>query len=225
MKLFRYLKKLRLHFRQIRYWSQYKSIETNHEIQLVNGQSFINGFKINCIGEANTLCIQGPAKIRNCTVFIRGNFNKIVINSGVFLNEVDFYMEDDHNEAVIGEHSQLMGRTHLATIEGTRIIIGKDCLFSSELQFRTGDSHSIVDLEGKRINPSEDIVISDHVWIGTKVTCLKGTNVARDSIVGATSTLCSKFEHGNTVIAGVPGRIVKTGVNWTTERIPVPTIR
>ena len=130
-------------------------------------------------------------------------------------------MEDDKNEISVGQHSSLCGSTHLATIEGTKITIGKDCLFSGELHFRTGDSHSMLNLQGKRINASKDILIDDHVWIGTKVTCLKGVHVSENSIVAATTTLCKDYAMPNVVIAGVPGKIVKKDVNWCTERIPL----
>ncbi len=74
-------------------------------------------------------------------------------------------------------------------------------------------------MEGERINPSKDIVIEDHVWIGTKVTCLKGVHVSKDSIVAATTTLCKSYDVPNSIIAGVPGKIIKNGVNWSTARI------
>ena len=64
-----------------------------------------------------------------------------------------------------------------------------------------------------------NVVIEDHVWIGTKVTCLKGVHVAADSVVAATTTLCKQYDEKNAVIAGVPGRVTRTGVNWCHERI------
>jgi len=74
-------------------------------------------------------------------------------------------------------------------------------------------------MQGNRINPSKDILIDDHVWIGTKVTCLKGVHVSKDSMVAATTTLCKTYDAPNAIIAGVPGKIIKTGINWTSDRI------
>lgn len=62
-------------------------------------------------------------------------------------------------------------------------------------------------------------MIEDHVWIGTKVTCLKGVHVSRDTIVAATTTLCKDYATPNVIIGGVPGRIIKTDVSWSDERI------
>ena len=83
----------------------------------------------------------------------------------------------------------------------------------------TGDSHSIVDLEGKRLNTSESIRIGDHVWVGINVTCLKGVHIANNSVVGAGSLLNGSFSEENVVLAGNPARVVKTGVDWLRERI------
>ena len=156
--------------------------------------------------------------IENSSIIIQGNHNRIVIGDYSYLNEVELYMEDDDNRIQIGSHTSLCGKAHLATIESTKISIGDNCLLSSELHFRTGDSHSIVNMEGERINPSKDIVIEDHVWVGTRVTCLKGVHVAKDTIIAATTTLCKEYNTPNVIIAGIPGKVIKTDVNWNIER-------
>ena len=183
------------------------------------GISVIRGLKIISHGKNNEVIIGDFVRINNSTIILHGNNNKIVINDYSYLEQIEFYTEDSNNEIVIGRNTSLCGKAHLAAIEGTKILIGDNCLLSGELHFRTGDSHSILDMEGQRINPSENIVIDDHVWIGTKVTCLKGVHVSRDSIVAATTTLCKKYDSPNVVIGGIPGRIIKTNVNWSSERI------
>lgn len=183
------------------------------------GISVINGLKIINHGCGNEVTVGDFVRIKNSTIVIRGNHNKITIKDRAYLNQVEFCMEDSGNEISIGERTSLCGKTHLATIEGTKIVIGDRCLFSSDLHFTTGDSHSIVDLQGERINPSKDIVIEDHVWIGTKVTCLKGVYISEDSIVAATTTLNKEYKTKNVIIGGVPGKVIKTDVNWAAERI------
>ena len=185
------------------------------------GVSVFKGLKIINRGSDNEVIIGDFVRIKNSTIILRGNHNRVSIGDFSYLNDVELYTENSGNEITIGKHTTMSGQAHFAAIEGTRISIGDDCLFSSDLHFRTGDSHSILNEEGKRINPSKDIVIGDHVWIGTKVTCLKGVHVSDNSIVAATTTLCREYDQKNAVIAGVPGKVVRTGVNWCTERIPV----
>jgi len=185
------------------------------------GVSNIKGLKIKNYGHNNEVIIGDFAKIQNSTIIFYGNNNKILLNDRSFLINVEFYTEDDNNEIVIGSHTSFFGNAHLAAIEGTKIIIGDNCMFAKDVHFRTGDSHSILNMQGERINESKDIIIDDHVWFGTKVTCLKGVHVSKDSIVAATTTLNKEYNVNNVIIGGVPGKIIKTDVNWAEERIPI----
>jgi len=172
-------------------------------------------------GRNNQVTVGDFSRLYNCTFYIFGSNNTIRIDKWCSLTNAEFYIEDDNNEIVIGEHTVIAGKTHLAAIEGTKISIGQDSLFSSDVDLRTGDSHSLLNLEGKRINRSEDIVIGDHVWVGTKATCLKGAQVPAHSVVGACSLVTGRFDKPNCVLAGVPAKVVKEGVDWSNNRIPV----
>jgi acetyltransferase-like isoleucine patch superfamily enzyme len=183
------------------------------------GIAFLKGLKIYCKGSDNTIVIDDFVRIRNCTITIYGNHNTIHIGSKVIMDRVQLWIEDDGNEIQIGEATEIYGPSQLAAIEGTEIKIGRNCLFSRELHIRTGDSHSILDMNGNRVNPSEDVEIGDHVWIGTRVTCLKGVRVAADCVVAATTTLCRQYNENNAIISGVPGKISRSGANWCHDRI------
>jgi acetyltransferase-like isoleucine patch superfamily enzyme len=183
------------------------------------GVSIIKGLKIINHGRDNEIFIGDFVKIKKSTIILNGNNNKILIKDSSYLNQIELYTEDSNNEIVIGSRTSLCGKAHFAAIEGTKIHIGDNCLFSSDLHFRTGDSHSILNMQGERINKSQDILIDDHVWIGTKVTCLKGVHVAKDCVVAACTTLCKNYDITNAIIGGVPGRIIKTDINWCKERI------
>ena len=183
------------------------------------GVSIIKGLKIISYGRDNEVIIGDFVRIKNSTIILHGNNNRIIIKDFSYLNQIELYTEDSNNEILIGSHTSLCGKAHFAAIEGTKIHIGDNCLFSSDLHFRTGDSHSILNMQGERINKSQDIIIDDHVWVGTKVTCLKGVHVARDTVVAATTTLCKDYDAPNVIIGGVPGRIIKTEINWSNERI------
>lgn len=183
------------------------------------GVSIIKGLKIISYGRDNEIIIGDFVRIKNSTIIFHGNNNRIVIKDFSRLNQIELYTEDSNNEILIGSHTSLCGKAHFAAIEGTKIHIGDNCLFSGDLHFRTGDSHSILNMQGERINKSQDIIIEDHVWVGTKVTCLKGVHVSRDSVVAATTTLCKDYDAPNVIIGGVPGRIIKTDINWSCERI------
>lgn len=172
-------------------------------------------------GKNNTVTIGDFSQLNGASIVIHGNNNHITIGPWCTLVGTELCIEDSGNAITIGEHTRFLGKTHLAAIEGTNIFIGGDCLFSSDVHFRTGDSHSVLNLQGKRINPSEDIVIGDHVWVGTKVTCLKGVAVPSRSILGACTLVTGKFTEENCVLAGVPAKVVKRGVDWDIRRLPI----
>jgi len=89
------------------------------------------------------------------------------------------------------------------------VIMGTGCII------RTGDGHTIVD-KGSRdpLNEPQDVVIDRHVWIGARCMLLKGTKIRADSVVGAMSLVNRKFEEKNLLIAGVPARVIREGIDW-----------
>ena len=188
-------------------------------VKLSAGVALLQGVRIVCNGVDNEVKLGDYVRMKNCTIVIRGSHNRIYIGDRCVLQEIEFCIEDDNNEIRVGNKTEMYGFSHFAAIEGTKILIGSDCLFSSGLHFRTGDSHSIFDFNGKRTNISRNIVIGDHVWVGTRVTCLKGVYVGRDSVVAATTTLCKEYNQENIIIGGVPGKIIKTEIKWGHDRV------
>ncbi len=174
--------------------------------------------KFLCAGKGNTIILHDDGMIRNTTFCIKGNNNTIEIGKNSYIVNGDLYIEDDGNIISIGDQTRLCGKIHLACTESKRIKIGNDCLFSSEIVFRTGDSHSLLDMDGNRINPAADIVIDDHVWIGYRVLVNKGVHIASNNMVGTGSVVTKRFDDSNTVIAGVPAKVIKNGTDWCIER-------
>jgi acetyltransferase-like isoleucine patch superfamily enzyme len=187
--------------------------------KLILGSTILNKTKITVLGENNLIDIEDMGFIYNTKITIRGNNNKIKISSGVVMNHVHIDIEDNHNLVSIGNKTTFYGRTDIAAIESTKVIVGDDCMFSGNIQIRTGDSHSIVNKDGKRINYARDIYIGSHVWLGTNVICLKGTSIPSNCIIGASSLLNKSFDIPNSVIAGNPAKLIKTDINWIRERI------
>lgn len=100
------------------------------------------------------------------------------------------------------------------------LTIGKNCMFSSNISVRAADGHTIFEVETNKIlNRAEPIIIGDHVWVGAGSTLLKGAQVPSDSIVGIQSLVTKPFFDKNVAIAGVPAKVVKTGINWNRARI------
>lgn len=83
------------------------------------------------------------------------------------------------------------------------------------------DAHSVIDAEsGKRINPAADIILENHVWLGNSTFINKGCTIGHDSIIAGRSVVTHSVDP-NTIAAGVPAKVVKTGVIWDRKRIDV----
>ncbi len=168
-----------------------------------------------------------PNKLGEVTHFtklnitIHGNNNIITIGSCSSGSGFSICMEDDNNRVVLGRQFTVGPNTELAVIEGTTIEFGDDCMLSANITLRTGDSHSITDLQGNRTNPSKSIKIGNHVWIGNTVLIFKGTQVADNSIVAGGTVGGGKIYPSHSIIGGNPAKVVKEGVNWDRRRLPL----
>lgn len=152
-------------------------------------------------------------------IFINGNNNMIIIEDDVLCNNVNLWIEDDNNCIMIKSGTLFTGKIQISAIEGSRVEIGNNCLFSSDIDIRTGDGHSIFDISGERINQSKDVIIGDHVWCGKSVSILKGVKIATGSVVGISSVVTKSFEDNNVVLAGNPAAIVKNNITWNYTRV------
>lgn len=108
---------------------------------------------------------------------------------------------------------------------GKKIVIGRDCMFSHDVELWAGDGHTIFDVEtGKNTNSDYEnlpdyknrIVIGEHVWIAKGAFIMHGTNIGNGSIVGARSVVKGKYSN-NCTIAGNPAKMVKNNVAWSRE--------
>lgn len=189
--------------------------------RIVNMGGFLRKCRIEVVGDNNTIEISPKCYFIETSIKIYGNNNIIKIKEQVCIHNGELYIEDNNGEISIGENTLICGKTHLAVIEGTRIDIGCDCLFSSNVAFQTGDSHSILDENGMRINKSKDIIVGNHVWIGTRTILLKGSSLSDNSILGAGSILSKAISEKNVVVAGNPAQIIKRNINWERNRIGI----
>lgn len=190
------------------------------EITIGKG-TILKGVSIEIFGKGNKIIIGDSCKIYSGRIVIRGHNNSLSIGSDCGISGVVFYMEENANTISIGKGCTMQNNTKVCAIEGTNIWIGNDCMFSDDIYLASGDGHSIVDeLTRERENPSSDILIGDHVWIGTKAFICKGVVLGNNCIVGGQSVLAHKNEKKDNVLyAGNPAKIIRENINWLRERI------
>lgn len=127
-----------------------------------------------------------------------------------------------HKKLFIDEGCSIeSARFAIVNDDNLSVYIGKDCMLSSEIVFRSCDGHTIYSIDNNKVlNASKPIILGDHVWVGAKATFLKGTVIPNNSIIGTDSIVSKEFTEQFTAIAGIPAEVVKTGVNWDRDTIP-----
>lgn len=202
-----------------------QSINNRRQIKGSNNQinineSILKNTRIDIYGNDNTIEIGSQTIIENLTFHIRGSGHRVIIGSNCRFNEGGtIWIEDTGCRLVIGDNTFIL-KAHISLTESNSSIeIGENCMLSSDIDIRSGDSHSIIDLStGERINYASNIKIEDHVWIGAHAKILKGVLIAKNSVVGMGS-IVTKNVLSNTVVAGIPAQTVKTNITWNSERV------
>ena len=194
-------------------------------------------------GSNNKFSIDQSVILSNCSFDIAGDNNEIVIDKNCYFQDVIFYVHGNDNKIEIGDnvgfarggficiqdygcvinigdHSTFEEAHIAATEPNSRIDIGKDCMFANDIDIRTGDSHSIIDINShKRINFAKNVTIEDHVWVAAHVSILKGAHISKNSIVATRSVLTRKFTEEHIIVGGSPAVKIRDGITWARERI------
>lgn len=178
-------------------------------------------FRYDIQGEDNTIIIKGGCHFSSPKIRIRGSHNTIIIEEGVHIGkQCSFWMEGEGIKIVIGKNTSFTQKCHFCAQENNVMIqVGDDCMFSNEIIVRTSDSHPIYDLTTKeRLNDAKSVSIGNHVWIAPNTKIMKGAQIGAGSIIGS-NTMVSKEYPANSLIVGMPGRVVRENVSWTRERL------
>jgi maltose O-acetyltransferase len=123
-----------------------------------------------------------------------------------------------------GDMPRIFGNGRIAP----RLVIGDHCFFNVGVTFELGEAitigrwvtfgpdvmlltstHEIGSADHRCANHARaPIDIGDGVWIGARATVLPGVRIGRGAVVGASALVVADVEP-NTVVAGVPARIMR----------------
>jgi acetyltransferase-like isoleucine patch superfamily enzyme len=182
-------------------------------------KSFPNKLKIEIRGNNNQIRFEQKSFLGQISIFIYGNNNKITISEFCTIKSGIFWIEDNDCEIFIGEKTTIESVDFGVSENNSKVYIGKDCMLSSGIKFKTGDSHSIINSDSNtRINPAGNIEIGNHVWLGQDVILLKNSVIGDNCVVGIKSLVNKQF-HENLLIVGSPAKVLKENINWLRERI------
>ncbi|HMI07946.1 MAG TPA: acyltransferase [Flavobacterium sp.] len=198
--------------------AKYKKQVRGNDNVIINKGCFMNS-KYDIVGNNNRVEIMPGAVLSDMKIFMRGDNHTLKIGERCHFKAGDVYFEDDNCTIEIGKNTTIESAHFAVTEPGKSIIVGDDCMFSTNIEFRTGDSHSILDnTTKKRINYAKDILVKNHVWIGANAIILKGVTLGSNSIVG-TGSLVTCDVPDNCIAAGIPAKVVKENIDWLKKRI------
>lgn len=182
--------------------------------------SILRNVKFVIKGENACVSIPSGTIMTDCEIRIYGDNCSVIIQRGPnSISNTVLWVEDDNSQIIVGSGFTMQGGQISAT-EGKRIEIGNNCMFSSGIDIRNGDSHGIFSLEtGLRQNYAEDVKIGEHVWLAKDVTVLKGSTVANNIVIGNKSVVSGLLERENSIYSGIPARLIKENVVWDRYRV------
>ncbi|MFT4670071.1 MAG: acetyltransferase-like isoleucine patch superfamily enzyme [Flavobacteriaceae bacterium] len=148
--------------------------------------------------------IRGKGKVT-----FESDVNFGVINSPMFYNTYA-YIEARTEESHIHFGSNININNGFSIVSETKIVIANDVLIGFNCHIIDSDFHNLeIDKRHETDPLAAEVFIGKNVFIGNNVTILKGVTIGENSVV-ASGAIVTKSCPKNTVIAGVPAKVVKT---------------
>lgn len=165
-----------------------------------------------------------------------GKGNYIFLGNCTDLSKLQIKVKGSNNSIYIGSNCRLKGSIDIngnnhnifigygTTFNNVKIIckgrggiyLGRDCMLSSSIEIRTSDGHSVIDTTTKKkVNLADGVYIGDHVWIAKGALIQKGSTISSDNIIGYGSLVKGAFNDTNTIIAGIPAKVVQLNRTWS----------
>lgn len=187
--------------------------DKKNKIKLTNTKTSKTSIQINGF---NNQLICNDSLIEKSSIVIQGRNNQLVISEKVKLRKANIVIRGDNCKIEIGTETTFGGIRMINVGKGNEITIGSNCLFSDQIELWASDTHSIFDEKGVLVNRERPIKIGDYVWVGSRVTILKGVSVSSGSVIGM-GTIVTKDIPVNSISVGSPNKIIKTNISWSLD--------
>ncbi len=194
-------------YRNVRFSHKYKKQLSGHGVVNSNKNDFFN------IDRTSMLILKGDLDMSSLSF---GNNHR----SSLLRMDEKSILECNGFHFMYGADIQLFKNSHLVLGKGSfinsdckirchkEITIGEGCAISHDFTVMDSNSH---ELDGSR--NTKPVHIGNHVWIGTRVTVLSGVTVGGGAVIAAGS-LVTKNVPEDSLVGGVPARILKEKVEW-----------
>lgn len=182
---------------------------------------WIRGLNVKFHGKNAEVIIHEPCvRFRNTTLECTDNAKVIFKPSKTKLRQMYISAMSKNGTIEIGRN--LLPNTNCKILNyrepDLNIKIGDDCMMGPNVVIQSSDAHPIFEIDAKKIiNKGADIEIADNVWMTTNVMVMKGVKIAKGCIIGANSIVSKDCPEENSIYAGTPCKLIKSGCTWTHE--------
>lgn len=192
----------------------FEAHSSGNNIKIGNNVNFGHGVVLNINGSGHQIEIADGVTLRNITINILGEQNKLIIGNNSNLRGA-IHLRQKGSALVVGCRVTSVA-AYIFAMEGKKVQIGDDCMFSSGIYIRNSDEHPIYDIEsGLRINEAKDVNIGNNVWIAEGVTLNKGACIPQGCVIGSRSVVSGVLKRKNSIYVGVPAKLAREGVKWS----------
>lgn len=184
----------------------------------------IKGLNIEITGKNNVITLHLPVYFEDTNIKIIGDNSSFeMLSATCYMRSTNIYLEKNCH-IYIGSRSRFNTKNITIMMDNvpenqqSRLIIGDDVQVGQDVLIRNSDGHAIYNLGDKYpYNSPADVILGDYVWIGAKSIILKGAEIPSQTVIGAGSVVNKKFTQPNTIIAGMPAKVIKNNVRWSHE--------
>ncbi len=121
-------------------------------------------------------------------------------------SEINFHGD---GEIKIAEDSYIGEGSSIQSIEGQKVIIGKNCAISHNVRIFTGsrDPKDIINEREKIRFKESSVEIGDNCWIGANVVIIQNVKIGANSVIGANSIVTRDIP-SNSIAVGIPAKVI-----------------
>ena len=193
-------------------------VEDESGNQIINTP--LEGMRVIFYGNNNKIVVKLPQSMKNCIIKCSDN-NIVKIDKSIYsiknLHIAPIYPMSNSSEVYIGKNfvstnCKIFNHDEISQ----KLYIGDNVMTSFDVVIWPSDGHSVINKETNAIENqiSFPTRIGNHVWLERGVSVLKNT-IIPDNTILATNTLANKvYEEKNTILAGIPAKIVKHNMDW-----------